>query len=154
MLIFQHVLTEFWQIFLVLIKLNLFFLVAFIVQYDLIDVHFEEPEYALTLALIPAVLLVMILGIWFVRKEYKYAMVAVIVRNSFLTRHFVTNVLFLRLDLLSGPNRLLTEPDHHPLRPYIPGKYRRKRQDAALRDRIFGLHSLQRRLCDSMLLEF
>ncbi|GFF46142.1 hypothetical protein IFM46972_07970 [Aspergillus udagawae] len=63
-----------YKVYLVLIKFDFFFLVAFIVQYDLIDVHFKEPEYSLTMAFIPASLLVMVFGIYCVKAELKIAM--------------------------------------------------------------------------------
>lgn len=69
-----------YEVYLVLIKLDFFFLVGFIVQYNLIDVHFEEPEYSLTMAIIPAAFIVMILGIYFVQHEIILGIVPVIVR--------------------------------------------------------------------------
>lgn len=54
-------------------KLDFFFLVGFIIQYDLVNVHFQEPEYSLTMALIPVSLLVMALGVYCVRCEYRFA---------------------------------------------------------------------------------
>lgn len=69
-----------YEVYLVLIKLDFFFLIGFIVQYNLIDVHFEEPEYSLTMAIIPAAFIVMILGIYFVQHEIILGIVPVIVR--------------------------------------------------------------------------
>lgn len=59
------------QLYLVLIKFDFYFLVGFIIQYNLVDVHFQEPEYSLTMALIPAALLLMTLGAYFIRREYR-----------------------------------------------------------------------------------
>lgn len=70
------------KIYLVLIKLDFYFITCFVIQYDLIDVHFKEPEFGLTLALLPASLLMMILAVWFVRREWKIAMVLVVVSQS------------------------------------------------------------------------
>lgn len=70
-----------YEVYLVLIKLDFFFLVGFIVQYNLIDVHFEEPEYSLTMAIIPAAFIVMVLGIYFVQHEIILGIVPVIVRS-------------------------------------------------------------------------
>lgn len=64
---------------MVLIKFDFFFLTGFIIQYDLIDVHFAEPEYSLTMALIPASLLVMVAGIYCVKSGLRVAMMVVIV---------------------------------------------------------------------------
>ncbi|KAJ5110099.1 hypothetical protein N7532_002744 [Penicillium argentinense] len=74
--------------FLVLTKINFFFSVGFIIQYNYIDVHWEEPEYSLTVALIPILILVMIFGIWFVRKEWKWAMIGIIVSSLATLRLF------------------------------------------------------------------
>ncbi|KAE8165646.1 hypothetical protein BDV40DRAFT_308952 [Aspergillus tamarii] len=67
-----------YEIYLVLIKFDFFFLTGFIIQYDLIDVHFAEPEYSLTMALIPASLLVMVAGIYCVKSGLKVALMVVI----------------------------------------------------------------------------
>ena len=71
--------TDLVQIYLVLIKLDFFFLTGFIIQYDLIDVHFMEPEYSLTMALIPVSLLVMVAGTYCVKSGLKLALMVVIV---------------------------------------------------------------------------
>ncbi|GAB1202616.1 hypothetical protein APSETT445_001235 [Aspergillus pseudonomiae] len=70
--------TDLVQIYLVLIKFDFFFLTGFIIQYDLIDVHFMEPEYSLTMALIPVSLLVMVAGIYCVKSGLKVALMVVI----------------------------------------------------------------------------
>ncbi|OGM46128.1 hypothetical protein ABOM_004877 [Aspergillus bombycis] len=67
-----------YEIYLVLIKFDFFFLTGFIIQYDLIDVHFMEPEYSLTMALIPAALVVMVAGIYCVKSGLKVALMVVI----------------------------------------------------------------------------
>lgn len=55
---------------------------GFIILYDLVDVHFEEPEYSLTLALIPAALLVMTVGTYFVRREHRIPTVIIAVSHG------------------------------------------------------------------------
>jgi hypothetical protein len=72
------------QIYLVLIKLDFYFIAVFVVQYGLIDVHFEEPEFALTMALLPASFLMMALAFWCVLRERKIGMIMVIVSQSVL----------------------------------------------------------------------
>jgi hypothetical protein len=62
-----------------LIKFDFYYLVGFVIQYDLVDVHFKEPEYSLTMALIPAALLLMVLGAYFVRREYRVATIFIAV---------------------------------------------------------------------------
>ena len=65
-------------------KLDFYFIAGFITQYDLVDVHFKEPEFSLTIALIPASLIVMLAGVYFVRKEYRALTVFITVSNSVL----------------------------------------------------------------------
>ncbi|KAK5807330.1 hypothetical protein VI817_001588 [Penicillium citrinum] len=84
-----------YEIYLVLTKLNFFFSIGFIIQYNLIDVHFEEPEYSLTMALIPVVFFVMVLGIWFVRKEWKWAMIGIIICYLALIAYFLSRIITL-----------------------------------------------------------
>jgi hypothetical protein len=62
-----------------------------LIQYDLIDVHFKEPEYSLTMALIPASLLVMIFGIYCVKAELKIAMGFIIVSIPYPSSRLVTD---------------------------------------------------------------
>ncbi|KAB8227311.1 uncharacterized protein BDW43DRAFT_255286 [Aspergillus alliaceus] len=84
-----------YEIYLVLIKFNFFFLVGFIVQYNLIDVHFAEPEYSLTLALIPTALVVMLLGIYCVKSERKVAMGFVIACFLGLITYLLSRIIVL-----------------------------------------------------------
>lgn len=67
---------------------DIYFLVGFIIQYNLVDVHFVEPEFSLTMALIPAVVMITVLSVYFVRHENRIGTVIVIVsllRRSFLS---------------------------------------------------------------------
>lgn len=76
------------QVFLVLIKLNLYFLIGFIIQYNLVYVHFKEPEYTLTMLLIPVAIIAIFLGVWFVQRERTFSTIAIIV--SFSTSSLVS----------------------------------------------------------------
>lgn len=76
------------QIYLVILKFTPFFLIAFIVTYDLVDVHYEEPEFSLTMAIIPIALIHVGLAVYVVRREATLAMVAILVRYSTLHHHF------------------------------------------------------------------
>lgn len=57
------------------------------IQYNLVNVHFIEPEFSLTMALIPTVVMVLVLSVYFVRYENKIGTIIVIVsiRLSFLS---------------------------------------------------------------------
>ncbi|RAL17426.1 uncharacterized protein BO97DRAFT_359230 [Aspergillus homomorphus CBS 101889] len=89
-----------YELYIVLIKYVFFFLVAFIVEYNLIDVHFSESEYNLTLALVPTTFVVMILGIYCVKQEMKWAM-------AFIVMCFLGLIAYLlsRIVVLCGSSR-------------------------------------------------
>ncbi|KAJ5358414.1 uncharacterized protein N7496_010827 [Penicillium cataractarum] len=84
-----------YEIYLVLIKLDFYFITVFVIQYDLIDVHFEGPEFALTLALLPASFLMMVLAVWFVRKEWKIAMIPVIICHAAIIAYLISRIVVL-----------------------------------------------------------
>jgi hypothetical protein len=65
-------------------KLNFYFLIGFIIHYNLIRVHFPSLlEYKSTMCLIPAAFICMLLGIYFVQQEKTWGVISVIVRISF-----------------------------------------------------------------------
>lgn len=72
------------QVFLVLIKLNFYFLIGFIIQYVLIYVHVYGLEYMLTMLLIPTAFFNMLVGIYFVQQEKKFGVIGIIVSLSSL----------------------------------------------------------------------
>lgn len=77
---------------MVFVKLDGFFIICFVLQYGLVDVHFIEPEFGLTMSIIPALTIVMVLGVYIVRREHKALMMVVVVSQqlilalSYLTR--------------------------------------------------------------------
>ncbi|KAF7591071.1 hypothetical protein BBP40_002033, partial [Aspergillus hancockii] len=84
-----------YEIYLVLIRFDVFFLIGFIVQYNLVDVHYEEPEYSLTMAIIPAAILVMIFGIYCVKSELKLGMTFVIFCFFALIAYLLSRIVIL-----------------------------------------------------------
>lgn len=44
--------------------------------------HFKEPEYTLTMVIIPAAIIAIFLGVWFVQRERTIGAVAIIVSFS------------------------------------------------------------------------
>lgn len=60
-------------------KLGVYFFIAFLVLYGVINVHYEMPEFAIVMALIPAALLQISLAVWCTRSELKVGMAVVIV---------------------------------------------------------------------------
>jgi uncharacterized membrane protein YGL010W len=73
------------QVYLVIIKFTPFFIIAFILLYDLIDVHYVEPEFSLTIAIIPAALIHVALAVYFVRIETRIGMLLVLVSLLLIT---------------------------------------------------------------------
>jgi uncharacterized membrane protein len=67
------------QIYLCSLKYTPYFVFAFILIYGLIDVHYVEPEFSLTMAIIPATLLHLALAVYFVRHEIRIGMISVLV---------------------------------------------------------------------------
>ncbi|KAF9629013.1 hypothetical protein BFW01_g10216 [Lasiodiplodia theobromae] len=67
-----------YQVFLVLMKLGVYFFIAFLVLYGVINVHYEMPEFAIVMTLIPAALLQISLAVWCTRSELKVGMAVVI----------------------------------------------------------------------------
>ncbi|PWY63053.1 hypothetical protein BO83DRAFT_403387 [Aspergillus eucalypticola CBS 122712] len=68
-----------YEVFLILRKLNLYFLIGVIIQYDLVYVHFKEPEYTLTILLIPVAIIAIFLGVWFVQRERTFGANAIVI---------------------------------------------------------------------------
>ncbi|KAK7720423.1 hypothetical protein SLS57_005512 [Botryosphaeria dothidea] len=67
-----------YQVFLVLMKLGVYFFIAFLVLYGVINVHYAMPEFAIVMALIPAALVQISLSVYFARKENKIGMALLI----------------------------------------------------------------------------
>lgn len=73
------------QIYLGFLKYTPYFVFAFILIYGLINVHYIEPEFSLTMAIIPATLLHLALAVYFVRHEIRICMILVLVSLVSLT---------------------------------------------------------------------
>jgi hypothetical protein len=67
---------------LVVIKLEVYFLIAFVVIYGLVDVHYEIPEFPLTIAIIPLLWVQVAMTIISTKRESKLGAVMAIVRPS------------------------------------------------------------------------
>ncbi|KAJ5470796.1 hypothetical protein N7530_008153 [Penicillium desertorum] len=96
----------FYEIFLVLIELLFYFLSGFIIQYNLVYVHFKEPEYTLTMLLIPVAFVIMLLGIWAVQHERTIFVVAVIICYLGLLSYLVTRIIILREAVTAGKDMM------------------------------------------------
>lgn len=60
-------------------KLDLYFIIAFIVVYGLINVHYEIPEFPLTMAIIPLLIIQLGMTIYFTKREKALGATAAIV---------------------------------------------------------------------------
>jgi uncharacterized RDD family membrane protein YckC len=67
------------QVLLVVIKLEGYFLVAFVIMYGMIDVHYEIPEFPLTIAIIPLLWIQVAMTIYFTKRENKFGAIMAIV---------------------------------------------------------------------------
>lgn len=67
---------------LVVIKLEAYFIVAFIIVYGFVDVHYELPEFPLTIAIIPLLGIQIALTTEFTKRENKMGATAAIVRYT------------------------------------------------------------------------
>ncbi|OAL46339.1 hypothetical protein IQ07DRAFT_146909 [Pyrenochaeta sp. DS3sAY3a] len=84
-----------YQIYLVILKFSPFFLVAFIVTYDLIDVHYEEPEFSLTMAIIPVALIHVGLAVYVVRRESTVGMAGILFIHAAEMAYFINRLVVL-----------------------------------------------------------
>src|SRR4051812_22131814 len=68
------------KVLLVLIRIEPYFLIGFVITYGLINVHFLQPEFGLTMALVPALAIQVGLTIYFTRSENTFGAILAIVR--------------------------------------------------------------------------
>ncbi|KAF9631916.1 hypothetical protein BFW01_g2778 [Lasiodiplodia theobromae] len=68
-----------YQVYLVLIKLSFFFMFCFIIIYAFVNVHYEQPEFSLAIAVIPISLIQVGLAVYYTRMEAKIGMCVTIV---------------------------------------------------------------------------
>lgn len=86
-----------YQVLLVLLRLEIFFLVGFIILFGFIKVHFVEPEFGLTIAIFPAMVIQIACTVLSTKAEnYLGAIVAIILRLGEMA------YLASRVVLLSG----------------------------------------------------
>jgi hypothetical protein len=72
------------QVLLVLLKLEVYFFVAFCLVYGFIDVHYKIPEFPITMALIPTLLILLTLTILSIKHEnMAWAIVVMVCRVLF-----------------------------------------------------------------------
>ncbi|KAF2143971.1 uncharacterized protein K452DRAFT_223966 [Aplosporella prunicola CBS 121167] len=84
-----------YQIYLVLLKLVLYFFLSFVISYNLIDVHFSQPEYSLTMVLIPTSLLVLGFSVYYTRIENKLGMTVTMVFQLAGVAYLLSRIILL-----------------------------------------------------------
>ena len=64
------------------LKISLFFVILFVVVYGFLNVHYEEPEFGLTMVILPIAVIHAGLAAYCVTNEHKKGMFVVIVSIS------------------------------------------------------------------------
>ncbi|OAL01939.1 hypothetical protein IQ06DRAFT_219702, partial [Phaeosphaeriaceae sp. SRC1lsM3a] len=84
-----------YQVLLVLVRIEPYFLIAFAMIFGLINVHFMQPEFSLTMALVPASVILVAMTIIFIRKENTIgAVIAIILRLGEMA-YLISRILVL-----------------------------------------------------------
>ncbi|CAG5159161.1 uncharacterized protein ALTATR162_LOCUS5444 [Alternaria atra] len=84
-----------YQIYLVLLKITPYFVFAFIFIYDFIDVHYKEPEFSLTLSILPVTLIHVAIAVYCVRHERPIGMAFVLLLHAANITYLITRLLVL-----------------------------------------------------------
>ncbi|KAJ8110475.1 hypothetical protein OPT61_g6695 [Boeremia exigua] len=80
---------------LVVMKLDLYFIIAFIITYGLVDVHYEMPEFPLIIAIIPLLLAQMGMTVYFTKRENKLGAIAAIILRLGEIAFLISRILIL-----------------------------------------------------------
>ncbi|KAJ4983389.1 hypothetical protein SVAN01_11124 [Stagonosporopsis vannaccii] len=84
-----------YQVLLVIMKLDFYFIIAFILIYGLVDVHYEIPEFPLTMAIIPMLMIQLGMTIYFTKRENKMGAIAAIVLRMGEMTYLISRILIL-----------------------------------------------------------
>ncbi|CAP79876.1 hypothetical protein E8E15_002206 [Penicillium rubens] len=84
-----------YEVYVVLVKLGAFFVLCFVLHYGLIDVHFIEPEFGLTMSIPPALTIAIVLGVYFIRREHKPLMILAIVCHLAIIAYLLSRIVVL-----------------------------------------------------------
>ncbi|KAI1572757.1 PurL Phosphoribosylformylglycinamidine FGAM synthase synthetase domain [Pyrenophora tritici-repentis] len=83
------------MVYLVLLKYTPYFIFAFIFIYTFIDVHFTQPEFSLTIAIMPAILLHVGIAVYTVRHEKRFVMTVVLLGHAAYIAYLVSRLVVL-----------------------------------------------------------
>ncbi|KAM5513671.1 hypothetical protein FOXYSP1_04638 [Fusarium oxysporum f. sp. phaseoli] len=84
--------------YLVFLKVSLLLINLFLITYGLVDVHYREPEFGLTMTIIPVSIIHAILAATCIKKEYMPGMVVVIMFHIAAIVYLVTRLIVLTGD--------------------------------------------------------
>ncbi|RSM19565.1 hypothetical protein CDV31_001452 [Fusarium ambrosium] len=84
-----------YQAYLVFLKISLLFVVLFVVVYGFVNVHYEEPEFGLTMSILPIVVIHAGVAAYCVTNEHKMGMFAVIALHLGLVGYLVSRLIVL-----------------------------------------------------------
>lgn len=98
-----------YQVYLVILKFTPFFLTAFILIYGLVNVHYMEPEFSLTIAIIPAALIHVALAVYFVRNEIRIGMAVILIIHAAEIAYLVSRIVVLYGDGLLSKTAMKDE---------------------------------------------
>ncbi|KAH7090371.1 hypothetical protein FB567DRAFT_626361 [Paraphoma chrysanthemicola] len=84
-----------YEVLLVLVRIEVYFVIGFVLLYGLVDVHYEQPEFALTIAIIPALVIQVALTIIFTKSENVFGAVVAIVLRLGEMAYLLSRILVL-----------------------------------------------------------
>ncbi|EMT72672.1 hypothetical protein FOC4_g10004149 [Fusarium odoratissimum] len=84
--------------YLVFLKVSLLLITLFLITYGLVDVHYREPEFGLTMTIIPVSIIHAILAATCIKKEYMPGMVLVIMFHIAAIVYLTTRLMVLTGD--------------------------------------------------------
>ncbi|CAI6331739.1 unnamed protein product [Periconia digitata] len=84
-----------YKVLIVMVKMELYLFIAFLVLYGLVDVHFEVPEFPLTVCLLLAELLQFGLGPYFMKTENVSGALVVIVLRVAQIAYLISRIVLL-----------------------------------------------------------
>jgi hypothetical protein len=114
-----------------LVRIEPFFLIAFVILYGIVNVHYVEPEFGLTMALIPALAIQVALTVVFTRSENVLGAVGAIVSSPLFNNH-CSILTYLTLALASWRNDLPRDPNSPSHRGWLVFENTTERRNAAV----------------------
>ncbi|KAF9872933.1 hypothetical protein CkaCkLH20_09443 [Colletotrichum karsti] len=86
---------QYEQTFLVFLKISPLFIILFVIVYSFVEVHYKQPEFALTLALVPAILIHSVYAGYCAMREYAKRMLLVMAGQLGIMAYLSSRIWFL-----------------------------------------------------------